>query len=140
MDHSNFIKSVIAIEPFLAQVGMPFFLDEVITRWLKDNGWVEEVALPCRWCAHLTEVGHGFCEEECKKNVSGGFSCYRQTLATIVIPFLKGALRGEYPPPNELFRKIHRMGPHKDGMGDEELMGILQHELSPTYQRILRGE
>ena len=136
MDHSQFLRSLVDTDLLFEHPRR--FTDEVIKRWLKDNQWVEDEALPCKWCEHLTDCGYGFSEERCRLNVAAGYSCYRQTLAKVFTPFLNNALRGKYPSADDARNVVHRMGPNKDGMGDEDLVGIILHELGGTFMRMGR--
>lgn len=134
MDHSQFLQSL--VDASLLDEHSHCFTDEVIKRWLEDNQWIEDAASPCKWCEHLTDCGHGFTEERCRLNVAAGYSCYRQTLAKVFAPFLRNALQGKYPPVDDLRNVIHRMGPNRDGMGNETIVGIILHELGSTFIRM----
>lgn len=134
MDHSQFIKSV-EDTGLIGRGDLRLFTDEVIQWWLQDNTWVEDSTSCCKWCQHLEEIGSGFSEEQCRLNVAGGGCCYRETLKTVFIPFLRNALRGRYPSPVDLRRVIHHRGPIWDGFSDMTLVGIILHELGVTYMR-----
>lgn len=134
MDHSQFLQSL--VDTGLLYEHPRCFTNEVIERWLRDNEWVQDNASPCMWCKHLTECGHGFSEDKCRQNVVAGASCYRQTLANIFMPFLRGALQGRYPPPKDAWNVVHRTGPNRDGMGDAKMVGIMLHELGHTSMQM----
>jgi len=135
MDHSQFVKSV-EDAGVVMRGDLRLFTDKVIQQWLQDNAWVEDPASYCKWCQHMTEVGSGFSKEQCRLNVAGGGCCYRETLKKVFMPFLRNALHGRYPSPDDLQRVIHHKGPIWDGFSDMALVGIVCHELSGTYMRM----
>lgn len=135
MDHSQFIKSV-EDTGVIGRGDLRFFTDEVIQQWLSDNTWVEDPASGCKWCQHLAEIKSGFSKEQCRLNVAGGGCCYRETLKKVFIPFLRNALRGRYPSPDDLQRVIHHKGPIWDGFSNMTIVGIVLHELGSTYMRL----
>lgn len=101
MDHSRFVQSV-ADARLVMRDGLHYFTDMVIQRWLQDNVWVEDPTSRCKWRQHMEEIKSGFSEEQCRLNVAGGGSCYRETLKQVFVPFLKNALRGIYPSLDDL--------------------------------------
>lgn len=133
MDHSRFIESVVGAG-LVIRDGLRFFTDDVISRWLLDNIWVESPTSRCEWCQHMKQSG--FSEAQCRLNVTGGGSCYRETLRTVFIPFLKNAQRGIYPSPEELQKEVHRKGPIWDGTYGMTLIGMILHELGGTFMRM----
>lgn len=135
MNHSQFVQLVVD-DDLVFPVGMSAFTDEVIQRWLQDNMWVEDPTSRCKWCQHLEEIKSGFSEERCRLNVAGGGSCYRQTLKEVFAPFLRNALRGAYPPLDDLQKIIHHKGPIWDGFRDMTLMSIVCHELGGTAMQM----
>ena len=135
MNHSQFVKSV-EDAGLVMRSDLRLLTDEIIRQWLQDNTWVEDPASRCKWCQHLKEVGSGFSEEQCRLNVAGGGSCYRETLKKVFIPFLKNALRGAYPSLDDLQKVIHHKGPIWDGFSNMNLIGIILHELGSTYMRL----
>jgi hypothetical protein len=110
--------------------------DRVIERWLGDNKWVEDRNSLCMRCKHLEEVKFGFSEEQCKKNIMKGGSCYRETLKTAFIPFLRNVLKGVYPSTQSMIEIIHKKGYINDGIGDFSLIQIVLHELGGTFMKM----
>lgn len=108
---------------------------EVVSRWLTDNEWVNDPAIPCRHCEHLYLVTDGkFSKEDCAEKTQAGLPCYRETLRTLFMPLLQRILRGDYPSNEELTRKVHH-----DDSGLFEVstaLGIIQHELGGTYMKM----
>lgn len=140
MDHSRFVQSLRDAGFVFRRDGLFYFVDEIIERWLQDNKWVEDPSAPCQWCKHLEKIGYGvrsgsaFSESQCHRNVEAGGSCYREELRTIFIPFLRNALKGIYPPVEDLMIPTHKRGPVSDGIGEFTLLGMICHELGPyTY-------
>lgn len=135
MDHSQFVQSVVDAGLVFSS-GMDSFTDEVIRRWLQDNTWVEDPTSRCKWCQHMEEIKSGFSEEQCRLNVSGGGSCYRETLKQAFIPFLKNALLGIYPSLDDFHKVIHHKGTIWDGCDNMTLVDIVCHELGGTYMQM----
>ncbi len=133
MDHSRFVQSVEEARMVMSDA-LRCFTDEVIERWLQDNTWVEDVGSPCGWCQHMAHSG--FSEEQCRVNVAGGGSCYRQVLKEVFIPSLRNALRGKYPTLDELRDVVYHQGPVWGGLSDMKLIGIVLHELGGTFMRM----
>lgn len=137
MDYSQFVR-LIEDDGFAGRGYLHRLItDEIIQRWLKDNEWVENPTSRCSWCQHMEEIKSGFSEEQCCLNVTGGGSCYRQTLKEVFVPFLRNILRGTYPSLNDVLHKVvHHKGPIWDGCGNMRIISILQHELGGTSMRM----
>lgn len=107
-----------------------YFMPSTLEQWLKEHQWVEDPNSPCISCKAREELWKGqFSEKICKQNVEQGGSCYRETLRSVFIPFIRNALAGELSPIRELGKVIHKKGPIHDGMGEQTLFGIICHEL-----------
>ena len=116
------------------------FRPEVLQRWLDDHKWVEDSTLLCAQCQHMNQVTRGeVTEESCRQNVVQGGSCYRETLKTVFMPFVRDALSGKAPRLREFGNIVHKQGPIWQGSSNLTLGGMIDHELIGTLMK-MEGE